>query len=179
MSIRRVVVCVALLSAIGPWADPLLAQDLAARAAEAPSTIRTASDEPLPNEAATPTPGPKLDINIEAVAGAAVAPAMPVRHSRALWSLYAATVVTQALDVHSTRNVLNSGGREANPALRGIAGNTPAFIAMKAAVASGTILATRQIARTHKTAAILALVGINSGYAILLAHNYAAMRRVQ
>jgi hypothetical protein len=92
--------------------------------------------------------------------------------SRLLNSLYASTAVMQALDVHSTLSVLGNGGVEANPMMSGLTRNKAAFIAVKAAVATSTILATRQIAKRNKVAAVVTLVAINSVYAIVASHNY-------
>ena len=92
--------------------------------------------------------------------------------SRLLNSLYASTAVMQALDVHSTLSALGNGGVEANPMMSGLTRNKAAFIAVKAAVATSTILATRQIAKRNKVAAVVTLVAINSVYAIVASHNY-------
>jgi hypothetical protein len=92
--------------------------------------------------------------------------------SRLMNSLYASTAVMQALDVHSTLAALNSGGVEANPMMSGLTGNKAAFIAVKAAVATTTILATRQLAKRNKVAAVVTLVAINSAYAFVASHNY-------
>ena len=77
----------------------------------------------------------------------------PVRiggSSAMLKSLYASTVIMQGLDIHSTMSVLNSGGGEANPLMAGLVNNKAAFIGVKAAVATGTILAARQIGKRNR-----------------------------
>ena len=98
------------------------------------------------------------------------------RSSTLLFSLYASTAAMQALDVHSTVTGLNRGAIEANPLMRGVARNKTAFVAMKAGLAASTILATRNMAKHNKVAAIATLVAINSAYAMVLHHNYRVAR---
>ena len=107
-----------------------------------------------------------------------VAPPM-ARPSRLLSSLLVSTVVMQALDVHSTYRALGQGAVEANPVMAGLAGNTAAFVATKAAVASATVLAARHMGKRHKVAAIVTLVAINSAYAAVIDHNYRVARRLR
>jgi hypothetical protein len=92
--------------------------------------------------------------------------------SKLLTSLYVTTAVMQALDVHSTYQALNRGAVEANPLVSGMTGHKAAFIAAKAAVATASIMAARRMAEHNKVAAILTMVGINSAYAMIVAHNY-------
>jgi hypothetical protein len=111
-----------------------------------------------------------------------LAPPVPPRTSgatKALNSLYVSTAVMQGLDVHSTFAVLNSGGGEGNPVMAGVVTNKAAFIGIKAGIATGTILAARQIAKRNKVAAIATLVAINSAYAFVVQHNYRVARSLQ
>jgi hypothetical protein len=96
-----------------------------------------------------------------------------------LLSLYIATGLTQALDIHSTIKALDRGGVETNPMLSGISGNKPAFIALKGAVAAGSILAARKIARKNKVAAIATLIAINTAYGLVAHHNYRVADRLR
>jgi hypothetical protein len=96
----------------------------------------------------------------------------PSHSSKLLTSLYVTTAVMQALDVHSTYQALNRGAIEANPLVSGMTGHTAAFVAAKAAVATASIMAARRMAEHNKVAAILTMVGINSAYAMVVAHNY-------
>ena len=90
-----------------------------------------------------------------------------------LTSLYVSYGSLQVLDVHSTSRALASGsGREANPALRGIAGNPAALIAVKAATAGATIWATEKLRKKHRAAAIGFMAALNSFMAVVVAHNY-------
>jgi hypothetical protein len=98
--------------------------------------------------------------------------ATPTAHINLLLPLYVSTAVFQALDVHSTFAVLSHGGAEVNPMLSGLVSNRPAFIAVKAGIAAGTIYAASRIARHNKVAAIAALIGLNSMYAMVVSHNY-------
>ena len=99
--------------------------------------------------------------------------------SALLTSLYAMTAVTQALDAHSTLKALNRGGVELNPVLSGLAGNKAAFIAVKGAVAAGSIYAARQLAKRNKVAAIVSLVAINAAYGLVAHHNYKVASRLR
>jgi uncharacterized protein DUF5658 len=98
------------------------------------------------------------------------------QRSFVLPSLYASTAILQALDVHSTLTGLNRGAMEANPLLSGIGSHRGAFVAAKAGVAAGTILAARAMAKHNKMAAIATLVGINAAYAAVVSHNYKVAR---
>ena len=109
------------------------------------------------------------------------APVDPFRLRRAgsaalLNSLYASTAVMQALDVHSTLRAFKAGAVEANPLMADIARNRGAFVAVKAAVATSTILAARQIAKRSKVAAVVTMVAVNSAYAMIVRHNYNVSR---
>ena len=93
--------------------------------------------------------------------------------------LYATTVVMQGLDAQSTFAGLKSGGVEANGTMGGITKSRVGFYAVKAAVATGTILAARHIAKRNKVAAIVMLVAVNSAYALVAVHNYKVAGRVR
>ena len=99
-------------------------------------------------------------------------PAVDSGRTKKLMPLYASVAVMQALDVHSTMQVLSRGGGEANPMLQGIVSNRPVFIAAKAAVAASTIYAASRIAKRSKIGAIITLVGLNTAYAMVVSHNY-------
>ncbi len=100
-------------------------------------------------------------------------------NSRLLISLYAVTAVTQALDIHSTVKALGRGGVETNPMLSGLTGNKAAFIAVKGAVAAGSIYAARQLAKRNKVAAVVSLVAINAAYGFVAHHNYKVASRLR
>jgi hypothetical protein len=142
----------------------------------------------------TPTPsfissfGPSItlaDLEIPAVAAEQVpAPQNPFRPrsngpSAIMASLYVSTAVVQALDTHSTIVGLERGAYEANPLMSGLTKNKAAFIGVKAAVAVGTILAARSMAKRNKVAAVVTLVALNSVYAYVAQHNYRVASRIR
>jgi uncharacterized protein DUF5658 len=93
-----------------------------------------------------------------------------------LFPLYVSFGALQAVDVHSTLAALNSGGREANP-LFGSAMRSPvAIIALKSAGAATVVIASERLWKTHRIAAVLMMVGVNAGYALVAAHNYGVAR---
>ena len=93
-----------------------------------------------------------------------------------LTTLYGAFVGLQALDVDSTMRAVRSGaGQEANPALRRI--GSPTLFAMKAGTTASIILACERLRKEHHPLAAVALmIGANSAYAMITAHNYAVLR---
>lgn len=108
-----------------------------------------------------------------------IAPYRPSRPSSTLKSLYVATALTQALDVHSTLLALGRGANEVNPLLGGLAHRKAAFIALKAGATVSTIMAARNLSRRNRVAAIAALVAINSAYAVVIDHNYRVAKRLR
>jgi hypothetical protein len=98
------------------------------------------------------------------------------RPSALMLSLYASTAAMQMLDVHSTLTAVKQGASESNPLMKGLASNKAAFIAMKAGVAASTILASRNMAKRNKVAAIATMIAINSAYAFVVNHNYKVAR---
>jgi len=101
------------------------------------------------------------------------------RKSNYLVPLYASTAVVQALDIHSTLQLVHMGGGEGNPMLQGLVQHEGAFIAAKAAVAAGSIYAASRIAKHNKLGAIITLVGIDAVYAVVASHNYSLARQMR
>ena len=95
-----------------------------------------------------------------------------------LTTLYGAFVGLEALDVHSTMLAVQSGaGQEANPALRRI--GSPALFAMKAGTTASINLASERLRKDHHPlAAVMLMIGANSAYAMITAHNYAVLQRL-
>jgi hypothetical protein len=93
-----------------------------------------------------------------------------------LTTLYGSFIGLQALDVDSTMRAVRSGaGQEANPALRQI--GSPALFAMKAGATASIILACERLRKErHPLAAVVLMIGANSAYAMITAHNYAVLR---
>jgi hypothetical protein len=100
----------------------------------------------------------------------------PYRTSPLMFSLFAATAMTQALDAHSTLRAIDYGAREGNPALSSLAQHRTSFLLLKAGAAAGTIYLGRRIDKHHRVMAIVSLVAVNSAYAMLIQHNYSVAR---
>jgi len=95
-----------------------------------------------------------------------------IRRPAALSALYAATVVTQVLDVHSTMKAMSYGAQEANPVMKGVAGNGGAMLAVKAGATAGVIVLAEKMWRRNRTAAIAMMVAVNAVTGAVAAHNY-------
>jgi hypothetical protein len=89
-----------------------------------------------------------------------------------LTPLEIAFVGLQVLDTHSTLRASAFGGHETNPLMRGLLGSTPAVIATKAGMTAGVILVSERLWKRNKIAAVLVLIGLNAGYAVVVQHNY-------
>ena len=119
-------------------------------------------------------------------AAAAPASAVQTRISRALArpktlpALYASYVALQAYDVFSTKQALGRGAREANPLMQGVVGHTSAFVAVKAAVAIGTIVAAESLWKNNnKAAAIVVMLASNSVATLVAARNARTLRQLR
>jgi len=99
--------------------------------------------------------------------------------SKGIFTLCISTAVLQALDVRSTYAVIARGGAEGNPVLASVVPNKAAFIALKAGVATATILAVSKVAKHNKVAAVMALVAFNSVYATVVAHNFSLAHQMR
>jgi hypothetical protein len=96
---------------------------------------------------------------------------------RALVPLYVSFAALQGLDVHSTTRALRNGAVEANPLMKGLAGNPVALSAVKGAGAAGVIYASEKIWKKNKVAAVVFMVAANAGLAFVVQHNYRHARR--
>ena len=104
-----------------------------------------------------------------------IAEAVPSRRG-VFVPLYVSFAALQALDVHSTMRALEAGGTEQNPLLRGIASRPVALVALKAGVTASTILLTERFRARNRTGAIVLMAALNSAYAMIVTHNYQAIR---
>ena len=96
-----------------------------------------------------------------------------------LTALYGSFAGLQALDFHSTMRAVRSGGHEANPALQRLAGSPAAMFAVKAGATASIIMASERLRKNHHpAAAFMLMVGANSAYAIVAAHNYTVLQRM-
>lgn len=87
-------------------------------------------------------------------------------------ALFVSTAVLQALDYHSTMRARANGAIEANPLMSKLTDHRLLFAAAKGAVATSTIMLSRQLAKKNKLAAALTLVAVNSAYAMVVSQNY-------
>ena len=108
---------------------------------------------------------------------AAITPIPPSR-PLALPALYATFITLQGLDVHSTLEGIRSGKVvEANPLLGDVASSPAMLIAFKAGTTAAVIGLCEQLRRNHHgTAAVFVMIGLNSAYAAVVAHNYRLVR---
>lgn len=95
---------------------------------------------------------------------------------RVLVPLYVSSAVLQMMDVHSTRRAMAFGHTEGNPLMSGIASNTTAFVAVKAATAAAAILVSEKLRRENRVAAIGLMIAVNAAAATMVAHNYRVAR---
>jgi Domain of unknown function (DUF5658) len=100
---------------------------------------------------------------------------VPVRtppRPASLMPLYVSFASLQVMDIHSTTRALDRGAVEANPLMKGIAGNPVALSAMKVAGSAGVIYAAEKMWKRNRTAAVLFMVAANAGMAFVVQHNY-------
>jgi hypothetical protein len=98
----------------------------------------------------------------------------PQRRPGALFPLYVSFGTLQVLDTHSTSRAITSGAVEANPMMKGIAGNEAAMLAVKAAGTAGVIFASEKIWKRNRTAAVIFMIATNAGMAWVVQNNYRA-----
>jgi hypothetical protein len=122
-------------------------------------------------------PAPTLQEAIDASMAQLVAPPPATSRAsferpRALMPLYASFVALQGLDVHSTSRGIRRGAVEANPLLKGVAGNPAALTAVKAASTAGIIYGVEKLRKKSRAASVILMIGINVGTAYVVHHNY-------
>jgi hypothetical protein len=161
----------------------VLVLSLVSAAAAAPASAQDNPPAPagLPlNLAALSTPVFPLALSAQAIPAAPdfTRPAAPFRQQRpaALVPLYVTFASLQALDAHSTTRALDRGAVEANPMMKGLAGNTAGMLAVKAAATTGVVYSAERIWKRNKTAAVLFMVAANSAMGWVVQHNYRAVR---
>jgi hypothetical protein len=165
---------VALIAApqAGQQTEPLSARapanPVASAATPAPPPNRPADD------VATPVDDPA---SVEPAPTTRPAPVtVPPQRPAALIPLYTSFVALQALDVHSTLWALDHGGVEGNPLVQPFVGSH-GFALVKIATTTAMILAVERLRKTHPRAAVIVMIAANSGYAMIVANNYALSRR--
>jgi hypothetical protein len=133
-------------------------------AAPAPAALLYAAPRALPDAVPVVIPEP---------------PAASAKQKRpsALVPMYVSFAVLQGLDYRSTTRALRSGaGREANPLMRPIVGNRPAFLAVKAATGIGTIWAGEKLWKKNRAAAVVLMAVMNGAIGAVVAHNMSVAR---
>jgi hypothetical protein len=96
----------------------------------------------------------------------------PERRPASLVPLYVTFAALQVLDTNSTRHALARGYAESNPLLRPVAGSGAAMMLVKTGATAATVVAVERLWRRNRLAAVLTMIGINAGYAVVVAHNY-------
>jgi hypothetical protein len=143
-------------------AMPAAAQQDSAESAPAPLLLAAA--EPVPE--AVPVFSPAASVT-----------SAPQQRPRLLVPMYVSFAVLQGLDYSSTTGALRSGaGREANPLMRPIVGNRPAFIAVKAATTVGTIWAAEKLWKKNRAATVVLMAVMNGAIGAVVAHNMSVAR---
>ena len=72
----------------------------------------------------------------------------------------------------------HGAGREANPLMQSFVDRPAAWVAVKAGATGVIIFASERLRKTHHpAAAVMLMIGINSAYAMVVAHNYAVANR--
>jgi hypothetical protein len=159
-----------MLSVTALYAATPLATDAAASTAAA-----VADDAPTAAQPASPA---GADASIGNSAPLQPVPLFAPRSVRAthrpaaLVPLYVSFAALQAFDARSTMTALGHGAAEANPLLGRITDHSGAFLALKMGAAAGTIFVTEKLWKQNPAAAVALMVGLNSAYAIIVAHNY-------
>ena len=86
--------------------------------------------------------------------------------------LYGSLIALQGLDVHSTHQALESGDREANPAMRPLAKNSAALLAVKAGATASVIWVSEKMWKKNRKASIILTTAVNAALAAIVANNY-------
>lgn len=103
-----------------------------------------------------------------------------VRRGSLLPTLYVSFSVLNALDAHSTTTGVRRGAMEANPMMRGIAGNPAATWAVKGGVTAATILVAERLWRQNRRASAVAVMIISNGMmAVVAARNASVLQQTR
>jgi len=104
------------------------------------------------------------------------APAQKARRPESLVPLYVSFATLQLMDVHSTTRALGRGAAEANPLMKGLAGNPLALAAVKVAGSAAVIYAAEKMWKKHRRRSVIFIVAANAAMALVVQHNYRAVR---
>ena len=86
-------------------------------------------------------------------------------------AMYASFGALQVLDVYSTRRAINAGATEANPVMKGVAGNSAAMLAVKSAATAFSIYCTEKAWKRNRKVAVILMAALNGATAAVAAHN--------
>ena len=107
----------------------------------------------------------------------AAAPSKPIPSGTiARRALVVSFAALQGLDAHSTFKALDTGAKEINPLLAGLANNRGAMLAVKAGTAVAGAFFIEKMAKQHPKRALIAAAVMNTVYAAVVAHNYRLAR---
>jgi len=138
-----------------------------------------AADETTPSahtftrlEAAAPSAGPanRAVRSVELGAG---------RRPNVLPVLYVGLAALQAFDGYSTTTALGRGAQEANPMMRGVAGNSAAFWAVKVGSTAASIWIAERLWKTNRVGAIVTMVAVNGMMASVAARNASVLKTMR
>jgi hypothetical protein len=98
----------------------------------------------------------------------------------ALVTLAAASASLQAYDAYSTLSAMRLGAVEANPAMHALARHPAALVAVKAGVATSSIVASTRLWKQHHRKAAIVLLAITNGTMTAVAlHNASVLRSMR
>ena len=120
-------------------------------------------------EETAPTTSTSLNRSVTLAPVAATIIQDSVTRPRTLPALYVSFAGLQILDARTTAGAIGRRAHESNPVLGH--GNQAAVWAVKAATAASTIYFAERLWKQNRIAAVAVMVGVNSGYAAIVAHN--------
>lgn len=141
-------------------AAPALAADTDAKATALDVTaVATAAVTPAPE---TPAPTPDFSSRIEA----------RFRRPSALPALYMTSAALQGYDAYSTLTALKNGGVEANPLMKNVVSHPAVFVALKATVATTSIMAAERMWKNgNRLGAVGVMLVSNVAMGVVAANN--------
>ena len=89
----------------------------------------------------------------------------------ALIPMYASLAALQGFDIYTTSSSLASGGVEANPLMKPVAGRNVASVVVKAAATAGSIYFTERAWKQNRKGAVILMTVINVATAAVVVHN--------
>lgn len=93
--------------------------------------------------------------------------------------LYVSLAALQGFDAYSTTTGLSRGAQEGNPMMRGVAGNSAAFWAVKAGSTAASIWFAERLWKTNRVGAIVTRVAVNGMMASVAARNASVLKAVR